>query len=133
MPGTTVVGYDGSEIAGAALQCAARRAGPAGRILVAHAVSVPSQFLGTAYHGGALEHARQRADRVQSEAEHALPDGVAGETRVVEGPPARALVELAQEVDAREIAVGSRGFGSLRGAALGSTSHARCTKPTGPC
>jgi len=34
------------------------------------------------------------------------------------------LVELAQELDAAEIAVGSRGFGPLRAAALGSTSHA---------
>ena len=33
-------------------------------------------------------------------------------------------MELARELDADEIAVGSRGFGALRAAALGSTSHA---------
>lgn len=45
----TVVGYDGSERARAALTCAARRAGPGARLVVAHAAEAPTEFLESAY------------------------------------------------------------------------------------
>jgi nucleotide-binding universal stress UspA family protein len=122
--GTTVVAFDGSEIARAALACAARRAGPEGTLLVTYVASAPTEFIGTPYYERSMERTRERAQAVLSEIEGAVPAGAQAETRVVEGPPARALVELAREVDAEEIAVGSRGFGSLRATALGSTSHA---------
>ena len=53
-----------------------------------------------------------------------LPPDIPADLRLPQGPAARALVDLARELDADEIAVGSRGFGRFRGAALGSTSHA---------
>ena len=42
---------------------------------------------------------------------------------IVERPPAAALVELAEERDARVIVVGTRGESPIRGALLGSTPH----------
>jgi Universal stress protein family len=84
----------------------------------------PAHFTGTAYEQKALERARERAATVLDGLDSAVGEGVEVETTVLTGPPARALVQLAQERDATEIAVGSRGFGGLRGAVLGSTSHA---------
>ena len=119
-----VVGYDGSEPSKAALRCAARRAAPGTRIVVAHAATVPTEFLESAYYEEALQRSREHAETVLDDAPTQLDAGLEVETAVLSGPPARALVKLAREVGASEIAVGSRGFGSLRTAALGSTSHA---------
>jgi hypothetical protein len=46
---TTVMAYDASELAAAALRCAARRAGPGARLVVAYAANAPAHFIGTAY------------------------------------------------------------------------------------
>lgn len=121
---TTVIAYDASEPAAAALRCAARRAGPGARLVVAYAANPPAHFTGSAYEGKALERARERAATVLDGLDSVVGEGVEVETTVITGPPARALVQLAQERDATEIAVGSRGFRGLRGAVLGSTSHA---------
>lgn len=123
MSSTTVVGYDGSPTARAALDFAAQRCGPDGRVIAVHVATAPSAFLDTPYQDRALAHARERAERALHEAEEHL-DGVACELRIVEGPPARTLVSIASDVGADEIVVGSRGFGGVRAAALGSTSHA---------
>lgn len=120
----TVVGYDGSEPSKAALRCAARRAAPGTRIVVAHAATAPTEFLESAYYEEVLQRSREHAQTVLEDAAADLDAGLEVETAVLSGPPARALVKLAHEVGASEIAVGSRGFGSLRAAALGSTSHA---------
>jgi nucleotide-binding universal stress UspA family protein len=124
MPRCVVVGFDGSEIARATLSVAARRLGSDDRLVVAHAVAVPITMLEAPYYDRALEQSRTHGQRVLEHANGALPSGAHADLRLVEGPPARTLVELAQEVGADEIAVGSRGFGSFRAAALGSTSHA---------
>jgi nucleotide-binding universal stress UspA family protein len=124
MPHRTVVGFDGSEIARATLSFAARRLGPEDRLVVAHVVAVPTSMLESPYYDRAMERSREHGRRVLDQAKDALPSGASKDLRLVEGPPASTLVELAQEVDADEIAVGSRGFGSFRAAALGSTSHA---------
>lgn len=119
-----VAGFDGSEIARATLTCAARRMRPGDRLTVAHVLAVSDAMLESPYFARALERSREHGRRVLDEAKGALPADTAADFRLVEGPPARALVELARELDADEIAVGSRGFGALRAAALGSTSHA---------
>jgi nucleotide-binding universal stress UspA family protein len=121
---TIVAGYDGSEIARAALACAARRAGEDGKVIVAHVTAVPTEFIGTPYLEYALHHARERAGALTGDVEDALPGDVRVERKIIEGATAPALAQLAREIDADEIAVGSRGFGAFRTATLGSTSHA---------
>jgi nucleotide-binding universal stress UspA family protein len=120
--GTTLVGYDGSDTARAALAYAAGRARPGDRLVVAHVVTSPSMFVDTEYHDVALERARERGEASMLELEDILA-GVPSESRITEGPPARTLVELAHAEDAQEIVVGSRGHGAGR-ALLGSVSHA---------
>lgn len=119
-----VVGFDGSEIARAALSFAARRLSAQDRLVVAHVVAVPTSMLESPYYDRAMERSREHGRRVLDEAKGALSPEAHADLRLVEGPPARTLVELAREVDADELAVGSRGFGSFRAAALGTTSHA---------
>jgi nucleotide-binding universal stress UspA family protein len=124
MPGSIVVGFDGSESARAALRCAIRRRGDA-RVVVAYAPTISAAVLGHPYYYERdLERSEEHARQVLGEAESLLPPDVQTETRRPTGSPAHALVELARELDADEIAVGSRGFGRFRGAALGSISHA---------
>jgi len=119
-----IVGFDGSEVARATLACAARRMRPGDHLTVAHVIAVPEDFLESPYFDQALERSRDHGRRVLDESKGALPPDTPATTRLVEGPAARALVELARELDADEIAAGSRGFGAFRSAALGSTSHA---------
>jgi nucleotide-binding universal stress UspA family protein len=47
MTSTTVVGYDGSPTAKAALGYAARRASSAGRLVIAHVIMPPTPFIDT--------------------------------------------------------------------------------------
>ena len=101
MARTTVVGYDGSGPAVAALRCAARRAADGGRLVVAHATKVPTEFLETPYYGRSLEHARERAATVLDQVGSELPEDASVETAVLSGPTARALVQLAHEVRRR--------------------------------
>jgi nucleotide-binding universal stress UspA family protein len=118
---TTLVAYDGSEIAKAAVAFAARRLPPNRRLVVAHVVVPPAEYLDEMYD----ERRRQRRERGEElirEVKHMLGD-VPAELRVGEGPPAQTLVELAHEAGADEIVVGSRGLGAGR-ALLGSVSHA---------
>lgn len=90
--------------------------------VVAHVVTSPVLFMDTEYYDDALELALQFGERTMREVEDLLA-GVPSDLRVLEGPPARSLVELAHDEDAGEIVVGSRGFGRGR-AVLGSVSHA---------
>ena len=124
MPGSIVIGFDGSEIARATLSYVARRTPPGDRLVVAHVLAIPVAMLESPYYDRALERSRELGSHVLDEAKGALPPDTHADMRIVEGPSARALVDLAREVGADEIAVGSRGFGSFRAAALGSTSHA---------
>lgn len=124
MPGLIVIGFDGSEIARATLGYVARRTPPGDRMIVAHVLAIPVAMLESPYYDRAVQRSRELGEHVLDEAKSALPPETHADMRMVEGPPARALVELAREVGADEIAVGSRGFGSFRAAALGSTSHA---------
>lgn len=49
MSSTTVVGYDGSPTAQAALGFAAERCGPDGRLIAVHVATAPSAFIDTPY------------------------------------------------------------------------------------
>jgi nucleotide-binding universal stress UspA family protein len=120
----TLVAFDGSSVARAVLAYAARRAGAGDGLVVAHVLAVPPALYETPYYEESVERLRERGRRVLDEAAPLVPEGVPSGMRLLDGPPARALVKLAGELDAQEIAIGSRGFGAIRRAVLGSTSHA---------
>jgi nucleotide-binding universal stress UspA family protein len=117
----TVVGYDGSETAQAALGYAIARA--RGPITVVTAYDAPSSFLGKPYYGRALRDSQLRGQELLDElaAGDALPEGT--EFDLLEGPAAEAVVSAALARDAAEIVIGTRGLGRFRGA-FGSVSHA---------
>lgn len=117
---TTLVAYDGSPTSKAAITYAARRLQPDGRLVVAHVVAPPGEYLDELY-DERRHHARERGEALVREVKATLGE-VPAELRVGEGPPAHTLVELAREAGADEIVIGSRGFGAGR-AALGSVSH----------
>jgi nucleotide-binding universal stress UspA family protein len=118
---TTLVGYDGSATAKAAVEYAARRLEPNGRLVVAHVIVPPAEYLDELYDEW-RQRPRERGEALLRDVKDALGD-VAAELRVAEGPPADTLVELAREAGADEIVIGSRGLGATR-AILGSVSHA---------
>jgi nucleotide-binding universal stress UspA family protein len=60
------------------------------------------------------------AERVLDDALGQMPDGVASERSLLEGPAAEALLEAAQDLDL--LVLGSRGYGPIKGALLGSVS-----------
>jgi nucleotide-binding universal stress UspA family protein len=146
---TIVVGVDRSRSARIALEHAAHRAGPDGRLLVATARGDPSQPTEAALAYAATEAAdgghvvavhafepvpdwlgkpqyQEALDANQADGRELLRSledrrGVA--TSLLEGPAARAIVAAADAREVDEIVIGSRGFGPLRGIA-GSVSHA---------
>ena len=104
-----VVGYDGSTTAKAAVDRAAREAGPDGQVYVVHAYD---------------DHpARGRAviDGLAMEDDPLLDTN--WEAELVEGPASDAILAVAHTRDADEIIVGSHGRGPVARAALGSVSH----------
>jgi nucleotide-binding universal stress UspA family protein len=122
--GPVLVAFDGSPVARAALAYAARRGGAGEGLVVAHVLAVPPALYETPYYEDSVARLRERGRRVLDDGAALVPEGVPAELRLLDGPPARALVKLAGELDAREIAIGSRGFGAIGRAVLGSTSHA---------
>lgn len=122
---TIVVGYDGSEAARVAVDYAVQKAGKEGLVVVVHAFGPPPDWLGAPNFARALEDHRVLGQAVLDglllEGSDALLE-TNHETELVDGSPAEAIVLVAQERNATEIVVGSRGFGSLR-SALGSVSQ----------
>jgi nucleotide-binding universal stress UspA family protein len=115
---TIVVGVDHSHSARIALEHAARRAGPDGRLLIATVVVTDAFGRAVSELRGARRAAAQQlVDRLAADV------AVDTDTRVLHGVPAQRLAELASESGADEIVVGSRGMGRFA-AALGSVSHA---------
>jgi len=115
-----VVGVDESLGARIALEHAARRIGPHGRLLVAYVLSTLPEAVDRAIVGvdqARRDIARQLVDQLAAVA------GPDAEPHVLEGSPAQSLAELAQETHADEIVVGTRGMGRFA-AALGSVAHA---------
>jgi nucleotide-binding universal stress UspA family protein len=128
-PATTLVAYDGSALAKAAVAYAIRRLEPHGRLVIAHVVEPPSRYLDELY--DARRHrSRERGEALLRDVRDTL-GSVAAELRVGEGPAADTLIELAREADADEIVIGSRGMGA-GGAVLGSVSHALLHKTDRP-
>jgi nucleotide-binding universal stress UspA family protein len=72
-------------------------------------------------HRNAVAELGRRA--VQHALDRAAEAGVRAVVEVIDAKPAQALVDAADEHDARMIVVGTRGESPLRGAVLGSVSH----------
>jgi nucleotide-binding universal stress UspA family protein len=117
-----VVGYDGSDVARAALDAAIEVSRLTGdRIVAVFAYEVSR--LG----GEVQDYAKAVRERAEREILHAQHQAEAAEveidTRIVEQDPAEGLVAIASELDARLIVVGSRGERPLRAMLLGSTPY----------
>jgi nucleotide-binding universal stress UspA family protein len=109
-----VVGYDGSDTSKAALAYAARSVGH-GRLVIVHSYAPSS----SSFEPDNESAGRGTLDDLAPE----LVGDVPHETVVVAAFPARALVEVARQHDAREIVVGARKFGLIRGG-LGTVAFA---------
>jgi nucleotide-binding universal stress UspA family protein len=127
-----VAGFDGSPASRAAVSLAVKRAQPDGRVVVVHAFAQPNTGYGGPNYQSLLDAALDHAEELLAHIEEEVP-GLASldwGTEVLAGPPAAALVNVAQVEHASEIVVGTRGFGRAR-ALLGSVAHdlihrARC-------
>ena len=117
---TIVLGYDASPSANAALAAVRRVAPPLGaKVVVVFGFHINP--LGGVQEGSIREAiekvGRQAVNRAVADLEG---DGVEVESRLVEGKPADALIEVANEVEASAIVVGTVGENPITGAFLGS-------------
>ena len=117
-----IVGYDGSECAGAAVEEAIELARAVGdRLVIAFGYDPvgPGEE-----HTAHREEVRKFGERATEPAlAHARDAGVDAELALVPLRPTEALLALADEHDARAIVVGSYGEHPIKGALLGSTPH----------
>ena len=119
-----VVGYDGSATSRAAVDHAAREAGPRGKVYVVHSYAPPPDWLGFPYYQRVLDDHRARGeatlDALAMNDDPLLDTNF--DTELVDTPPAEAITAVAEARKADEIVVGSRGLGRVR-SALGSVSQ----------
>ena len=131
MPGTIVVGIDGTEHAAAALRWAADEAElRSATLVVVHAwsfipITTPadSGLVPMAWTDNmeVLDASRAAAERTAAEqAREVLGEESDAVVKVVEGAPVPALLEAAADADL--LVVGNQGRGNLASALLGSTS-----------
>ena len=120
---TVVLGYDESPGAEVALDTAIRVASKWGEPLaIVYGAGPP---------GGVGEEHQAHLDALLEIGRHALGravelaegQGVTTEIRLVDAKPAQALLQVADELDATVIVVGTTGESPLRSAMLGSTPH----------
>ena len=120
---SVVVGYDESPGAEVALATAIRVAARWGEGLVLVYGAGPPGSAGEelAAHRDALREIGRHA--LSHAVERAHLSGVDTEIRLVDARPAQALIQVADEVEATVIVVGTTGESPIRGAVLGSTPH----------
>ncbi|MBY5161942.1 universal stress protein [Salsipaludibacter albus] len=125
MTARIVVGVDGSDQSRAALARALEEARLRDAMVEAvHAWSPPIYWGGLEYGVSQLPTRTEVEDAAAARLDEVLasfPEDVVIEPLVVEGSPARVLVDLSQGADL--LVVGSRGRGGFAGLVLGSTSH----------
>ena len=128
-----IVGVDGSPQSAHALDWACRRGETCGdTVRAVCAWSLGGSGEDWMSQPGVSAEGQRRAEQVLLEAvERVRSDhpAVNGETAVIEGPPARVLVDMLADADL--LVVGSRGLGGFSGLLLGSVSqqcvhHAHC-------
>ncbi len=121
-----LVAIDGSEGSNAAIDEALGLAtGLGAEVTFVYVRKLPSAALGYPYYerivSSGLDEARAVAAKAMEAAEAA---GVDSDADILEGDPADEILSLADNRDVDAIVVGSRGFGALAGALLGSVSRA---------
>jgi nucleotide-binding universal stress UspA family protein len=126
-------GTDGSPQAGEALDLAVELAKDTGAALAVVSVRVvPVGAKGMAPPIADVER-QHGAERLAEEAvATARSAGVDARSYVVTGEPARAIADLAEELGADLIVVGSRGLGSIHGALVGSVSRGLISRARTP-
>jgi nucleotide-binding universal stress UspA family protein len=120
--GTIVLGYDGSEGAEKALATAAALATATGDEVVA-AFGYAQFAPGGENRDHELAVAKIAEERLATALGALSAAGVTATTRLIHNNPADALMDLAGEVDARMIVIGSAAQHPLIGALLGSTAY----------
>lgn len=120
-----VVGYDGSEAARVAVEGAAREVGDKGRLIILCSAG-PAPELSGAFDlrrvvSDGRERARAELEALLMEAPREVLDKDI-ELVIDEQPPAKAILEAAEQHHADLIVIGSRGLGARR-TALGSVSN----------
>ncbi len=122
MPGYLVVGYDGSSCAKSALERTIELANDLDDEVVVVFGYEPYRMGGEIQdHRAALE---ELGNRVGNAAvDRARSQGAKAQLRLVDTEAPQALVDVADEFDARMVIVGTYGDSPLQGAILGSTPH----------
>jgi hypothetical protein len=97
-----VVGYDGSANGPNVVEGAARRVAPGDRLIIVHALEPGSgsRDLASRYD--------EVCQQMLSELDPTVLDGIDHEVRVVNGPPAQALIDVALRTQAMGIVIGTR-------------------------
>lgn len=127
-----LVAVDGSEHARAALELAIDLAQRyEASLCLVHAFPHVSDLLGTPAYDHLLAARTMIGSQVLEAARAQVGDAVPVEAQLLEGPPASAILRVAEGEHCDIIVVGSRGRGQLTGLLLGSVSstvaqHARC-------
>ena len=123
MSGAIVLGYDASPGADGALDTALELAQRFGdRLVIANGVTPPGTPTDeTPAHRQAVE--EKASALMQRALERAREAGVESEVEIVPLRPSEALLQLADQNNARFIVVGGWGEGPLKGAILGSTAY----------
>ena len=120
-----LVATDGSENGRHALDEAVELAAAAGaKLTVVYVRHAPLPVLGEPVYQRSLSLELRHANETVAIATGlAHTAGVEAEAEVLEGDPAKRIVELARLLDVDLIVVGSRGLGTVAGALLGSVSR----------
>ncbi len=119
-----LVAVDGSEHAHRALEVAIDVAKHyQATIVLLHAFPHVSDFLGTPFYESMLESRMLIGRSLLESLRSIIGDTVAVEEQLLQGPPAPAILRVADVEHCDLIVMGSRGHGQIAGLLLGSVSH----------